>query len=135
MESIIYESKNLISERKEPVSVDELFEKLNNAHFINDEDIHFSLAKIQSELIMDGRFITINSKWDLKDNYTMEEINRIKAKEFEFFGDDVEDDLEDELEKEMDTVTNQIFEDEINNDDHDDIEEIIDIDSVEDEIE
>lgn len=125
MKSIIETSRALIQEKGDFVSFDEIIENLGETDFTNDE----LRAVIYSDLLSDGRFFIRDKEWNLKENFTNKEINKIIS---QGIVDDLlleaEDALEDDDEEDIDVYE----EEEINIDNF--VEEEVLIDDIEDNI-
>lgn len=125
MKSIIETSRALIQEKEDFVSFDEIIENLGETDFTNDE----LRAVIYSDLLSDGRFFIRDKEWNLKENFTNKEINKIIS---QGIVDDLlleaEDALEDDDEEDID-----VYEEEEINIDNFVSEEVL-IDGIEDNI-
>ncbi len=90
MKSIKDSIIELLETEGQPISLKDMLKQFNF------EDYNFKSAvdmesSIMTDLMIDGKFINIDDKWDLKEKYTMKEI--MKNKRLEMVGL-IEDDLE-----------------------------------------
>ncbi len=74
-------------------------------------------AMIYTDLLTDGRFLKVERKWDLKENYTMREVMREQYRTLGEFDDyqleDEEDEIVEEEEIELKTVIEENDDEEI----------------------
>ncbi len=61
-------------------------------------------AMIYTDLLTDGRFLKVERKWDLKENYTMREVMREQYRELGEFEDYQEEEEEEVIEEEAISV-------------------------------
>lgn len=122
MKSITETARELILEKGNAISNDEIAIGINAKNFNKDE----LQAIIYSDLITDGQFFLENNEWNLKSNFTLKEVNKIRSQNIV----DVMlyDDEQEELFEENSTVEEGKFEDE---EDEIDVNEFIQGDSLE----
>lgn len=67
---------NKIKESKKAIDLTKFVSKIEDAE-VKDKDL--LMSRIFTDLMLDGRFVRVNNKWDLKENHTIEEINKHKS--------------------------------------------------------
>lgn len=117
MKSIKDSIIQLLEEKGSPVALEELMSNFKHDEYNFKSAVDME-ASIMTDLMIDGKFINIDDKWDLKEKYTMKEI--MKNKRLEMVGL-IEDDLEIDDDEEV-VIDSEISTD----DDEGDIESIDD---------
>ncbi len=76
--SIIEYIINKINETAEPVDLRNIVDEIGfeNYTFISKEEM---LATIYTDLMVDGRFVLVENKWDLQEKYTINEISKYRS--------------------------------------------------------
>lgn len=120
MKNITEVARELIEEKKDFVSLEEIIKNLDNTIYTEKE----LKALIYTDLITDGEFFLKDSMWNLKINYTLDEINKIRSQQIiddilyddeDAAGDDSKNDV-DELYSDVENINiNSILIDEEQN--------------------
>lgn len=148
--SLVEIAYELLLQKKEAVSFNELVEEIAQIKELSKEEITARIAQFYTDLNVDGRFTAIgDNRWGLKTWYSVDQVEEeavhtVKAKkkkkskkalddDFDEF--DVEEDLVDldELEEDLDDDSEDVLLDEEEDVLLDDVEEDLDDDLIEDE--
>lgn len=130
MKSIVETVKQMIEEKNDFVSVDDVIKNLD----ADDVEPQKLKALIYTDLITDGQFFVKDNQLNLKENFTMKEINKIRSQGFidDVYYEEKEDIIQDE-ESDTEEVDSLSYEEKelnldefIDNDNFDDIESSID---------
>lgn len=76
--SIIEFIINKIKETEAPVDLKEIVEEIGVENYTFESKTEM-IATIYTDLMVDGRFVYIEGKWDLQEKYTMQEIGRYNS--------------------------------------------------------
>ncbi len=96
MKNIVDLVIELVNE-KGPVMTKEIAEHIDNDILLGKEQKELE-AIIYTDLLTDGRFLKVDRKWDLKENYTMREVMREQYRSLGEFDDyQIEEEGQDEI--------------------------------------
>lgn len=118
MKNITEVARELIEEKKDFVSLEEIIKNLDNTIYTEKE----LKALIYTDLITDGEFFLKDSMWNLKINYTLDEINKIRSQQIiddilyddeDAAGDDSKNDV-DELYSDVENINSILIDEEQN---------------------
>ncbi len=116
MKNIVDLVIELVNE-KGPVMTKEIAEQIDNEILLAKEPKELE-AIIYTDLLTDGRFLKVDRKWDLKENYTMREVMREQYRslgEFDDYQIEEEQHEEEVVEEEIElkTVLDETEDDEV----------------------
>lgn len=94
MKNIVDEVRDLVN-TKGPVSMKEIVDSVES-DVLSALPLKELEATIYTDLLVDGRFLAVDGKWDLKDNYTMKEVMREQYRSLGEFDDYKIPELEEE---------------------------------------
>lgn len=93
MKNIVDTTIELLSKKDDLVTIKEIIEALDNEKLAGVADNKLE-AYIHMDLMKDGRFLLVEDKWGLAQNYTQQEITRERYRQL---GNQVIEEIEDEV--------------------------------------
>jgi hypothetical protein len=93
MKNIVDTTIELLSKKDDLVTIKEIIEALDNEKLTGVADNKLE-AYIHMDLMKDGRFLLVEDKWGLAQNYTQQEITRERYRQL---GNQVIEEIEDEV--------------------------------------
>lgn len=106
MENIVDVALRLIDE-KGAVTTKEIIRNLKDKNLKEMKPEHLE-ANVITDLSIDGRFLLVNKKWALKDNYTMEQIITEQYRSLDSINSLAEEDLEEETTTVVEDIATEI---------------------------
>ena len=109
--SLLDHAYDFISERKDAVPFEEIWQYVVSAANLSEEEAKQKVSRFYTNLMLDGRFVTLGeNKWDLRSRHTFDKVHIDMKDVYSDVESDVNDDNEenDEEEKEY----NSAFEEE-----------------------